>query len=957
MLKYLTLLLTLIALPAFGQTLGGGTVGIPGLTTNAVRERHLKAVDAPADEECLTYESTVGDFEWQNCTAGALSNVVEDTTPQLGGPLAVSGFEITGAIDLHSTGDVILELGDNAAANKVIINDSDGAEVATIDSDGDVSIRKLVTTGIVGVGTPIPDAELEIFSADPTLRLRDSGPTATSTTAFMEFGGTDAGVWVRTGYVGDSSTGNADIMLRAEIGELHLGDATNNQAIIISSGNIDLHSAGDVILELGDNAGVNKVIINDSDSAEVATINSDGVITAVDLTVDLDVLHVDAADDFIGIGTATSNTDNQVLIRLSGTKDILVDGTTNNRNIDTGAMRFEQTPAIENTRALTLNINANSQPNTHAVVINVLATGIEAGELISAYDVNIDKNTSTGGVVRAFEVSQTGAGSIEVTGLHSDPGVALLTQQSGTFGAIEQAFTYDGAFADTTAAFNATGTDVSLFVGNGDFVYIGDAATFNGVSVVLDTFASNPGVKTNFAFSDGIGGWTAFPPSDETQGFRQDGLISWVVADLVGWAADTVNGVAAKYWIRFERDTAAAITVPIEDIIQIASSTSYGWDEDGVLDVANINIDPAVNASSDWNYRFTNPAGSIGLDIVSEINPSSASSGMHYGIFSEVALDASATEVGGHLIGLEADSYARPGATVTSLTGVRALTSEFGASTATDAFTFYGFASSVTTLTNNYGLYLEDFSSGASSINEAIHVEGGDINLAASGQYLAPSGSTGAPSYADALSTSGMWFRDPGANTNVVIEASGTGGIDFNNDGIRTAFIDQSGNVFVAMNAQPGIIGNSYGAAAVMFRVALGDDDSGLGGSAADTPHMIAGGVNAVTWTEASNHVIVKNETHVGLTANSGGGGVGSCLQLLSSYNEISVSAAPGDSVCAPTAVAGQPIFIINNGASAVDIYPFTSDNLGGGVDTAVSLPAGSNIRYFAIDGVNWEVM
>ncbi len=98
MLKFLALpltLLTLIALPAFGQsTLGGGTVGIPGLTTNAVRERHLKAVDSPADEECLTYEDTVGDFEWQNCIAGALTEVVEDTTPQYGGPMDTNGHAI-----------------------------------------------------------------------------------------------------------------------------------------------------------------------------------------------------------------------------------------------------------------------------------------------------------------------------------------------------------------------------------------------------------------------------------------------------------------------------------------------------------------------------------------------------------------------------------------------------------------------------------------------------------------------------------------------------------------------------------------------------------------------------------------------------------------------------------------------------------------------------------------------
>jgi len=84
---------------------------------------------------------------------GGISNVVEDTTPQLGGALDVNGQEITGAIDLHSTGDIIQELGDAAGANKVIVKDSGAVEVAAIDSDGNITTsgtvdgRDLATDG------------------------------------------------------------------------------------------------------------------------------------------------------------------------------------------------------------------------------------------------------------------------------------------------------------------------------------------------------------------------------------------------------------------------------------------------------------------------------------------------------------------------------------------------------------------------------------------------------------------------------------------------------------------------------------------------------------------------------------------------------------------------------------------------------------------------------------------
>jgi hypothetical protein len=81
----------------------------------------------------------------QGATAdSALQNVVEDTTPQLGGSLDVNGQEITGAIDLHSTGDVITELGDAAGVNKLSVRDSAAVEVAAFDSDGNLTLSGTV---------------------------------------------------------------------------------------------------------------------------------------------------------------------------------------------------------------------------------------------------------------------------------------------------------------------------------------------------------------------------------------------------------------------------------------------------------------------------------------------------------------------------------------------------------------------------------------------------------------------------------------------------------------------------------------------------------------------------------------------------------------------------------------------------------------------------------------------
>ena len=139
--------------------------GAVTIQANAVEESMLKAVDTASDEQVLTYEATTGDFEWhwfnesitagtgltwsgetinldndfgadisedelantdfgdfscdgtdQGCSLDAtyLENVVEDTTPQLGGNLDVNSKNITGGgsdIIMGATGNVVIKLG------------------------------------------------------------------------------------------------------------------------------------------------------------------------------------------------------------------------------------------------------------------------------------------------------------------------------------------------------------------------------------------------------------------------------------------------------------------------------------------------------------------------------------------------------------------------------------------------------------------------------------------------------------------------------------------------------------------------------------------------------------------------------------------------------------------------------------------------------------------------------
>lgn len=214
-----------------------------------------------------------------------LLNVVEDTTPQLGGGLDVNGNEITGAIDLHSTGDIIQELGDAAGTNKVIIKDSGAVEVAAIDSDGNITTSGTVDgRDLQTDGTKLDGIEANADVTD-SVNVDAAGAVMNTdtTTAAMSFVidednmASDLATKVPTQ---QSTKAYADTKLANVVEDTtpQLGgglDVNGNEI----TGAIDLHSSGDIIQELGDAAGTNKVSIRDSAAIEVAAIDSNGNIT------------------------------------------------------------------------------------------------------------------------------------------------------------------------------------------------------------------------------------------------------------------------------------------------------------------------------------------------------------------------------------------------------------------------------------------------------------------------------------------------------------------------------------------------------------------------------------------------------------------------------------------------------------------------------------------------------
>ena len=170
---------------------------------------------------------------------------------------------------------------------KIVLQSGQGRNAANNPS-GYAPISLQSNGGNVGIGTSSPGQELEIYSSTPMLRLRDSGYTGSSTTAYVEFGGTDAATWNRTGYVGDGSSGNTDISLQAIFGDLHLGDSSGINVLNLKGGNV----------------GIGTTTPNVKLDVQGGHTNLSGdLIVGSNFTVDTDLIFTNNALDRIGINT------------------------------------------------------------------------------------------------------------------------------------------------------------------------------------------------------------------------------------------------------------------------------------------------------------------------------------------------------------------------------------------------------------------------------------------------------------------------------------------------------------------------------------------------------------------------------------------------------------------------------------------------------------------------------
>jgi hypothetical protein len=126
------------------------------------------------------------------------------------------------------------------------------------------------------------------------------------------------------------------------------------------------------------------------------------------------------------------------------------------------------------------------------------------------------------------------------------------------------------------------------------------------------------------------------------------------------------------------------------------------------------------------------------------------------------------------------------------------------------------------------------------------------------------------------------------------------------------------------------------------------DTDTGLGGDGNDTVSLVAGGIVGIRLKGLNSGVIQAPDASVGITAFATGGQA-NATQLNRSNNVLATVATTADSVkLPPVFFINSVVFVKNDGVNAADVFPAVGDDLGAGLNTAVSLAAGESVSFIA---------
>lgn len=111
-------------------------------------------------------------------------------------------------------------------------------------------------------------------------------------------------------------------------------------------------------------------------------------------------------------------------------------------------------------------------------------------------------------------------------------------------------------------------SEIAVVENQNDYILIGNQSPFTGMSFDFNVFSS-ANCQLKFEYLDGNGFWDIFNPTDGTNGFTQNGNITWEFNDVLNWMPYQLNEVENTFWIRIQRLASSITNAPSVGQVQI----------------------------------------------------------------------------------------------------------------------------------------------------------------------------------------------------------------------------------------------------------------------------------------------------------------------------------------------------------------------------------------------------